>query len=176
MSESTAISSNPAIRFYLENEDETLRLARCFAEAFKQSGLGFARIHLSGDLGAGKTTFSRGFIQSFGHQGNVKSPTYTLIEPYHLPEITIHHLDLYRLGEPEELEYLGIDDICQDQGICLIEWPERGAGLLPEPTLSLELKHLEHGRALLARAHNAQVEGWLEQTQSHFEADPQIKD
>ena len=106
MSESTAIYSYPAIRFQLESEDQTLRLARCFAQSFKESGLGFARIYLSGDLGAGKTTFSRGFIQSFGHQGNVKSPTYTLIEPYHLPEITIHHLDLYRLGEPEELESL----------------------------------------------------------------------
>jgi len=168
------------VKFHLENEDQTLSLARCFAEAFKESGLSFARIHLSGDLGAGKTTFSRGFIQSFGYRGNVKSPTYTLIEPYHLADITIHHLDLYRLGDAEELEYLGIDDICQNEGICLIEWPERGAGVLPEPTLSLELKHPDRdqnrGREMVARSHNAQVEGWLQQVRSHFEGDPQIKD
>jgi len=164
---------NQPVKFHLENEDQTLSLARCFASAFKGSGLGFARIHLEGDLGAGKTTFSRGFIQGFGHEGNVKSPTYTLIEPYHLPEVTIHHLDLYRLGDVEELEYLGIDDICQNEGICLIEWPERGAGVLAEPTLTLELKHLDRGREMIARSHNAQVEGWLEQVRSHFEHDPQ---
>lgn len=170
------MTSDFSVSFQLESEDQTLRLARCFAISFKESGLDFARIFLSGDLGAGKTTFSRGFIQSFGHPGNVKSPTYTLIETYQLPDITIHHLDLYRLEDPEELEYLGIDDICQDQGVCLIEWPERGAGVLPEATLSLELTHLKHGREMIARSHNSQVEAWLLQTQSHFEGDPQIKD
>ena len=170
------MTKNSDIRFQLENEDQTLSLARCFAEAFKQTGLSFARVFLSGDLGAGKTTFSRGFIQSFGHPGNVKSPTYTLIETYQLPGITIHHLDLYRLGDPEELEYLGIDDICQDEGICLIEWPERGAGVLPEASLTLELRHLDSGREMIARSHNSEVEGWLRQTQSHFDLDPQIKD
>lgn len=167
------------VKFQLENEDRTLSVARCFAESFQDSDLDFARVYLSGDLGAGKTTFSRGFIQGLGHSGNVKSPTYTLIEPYHLPDITIHHLDLYRLGDAEELDYLGIDDICQGQGICLIEWPERGAGVLPEPTLSLELKHLgqnSQGREMVARAHSAQAQGWLKRARSHFEADPQIKD
>ena len=171
------------VTFQLENEDRTLRVARCFAESFQASGLSFARIHLSGNLGAGKTTFARGFIQSFGHSGNVKSPTYTLIEPYYLPDITIHHLDLYRLGDAQELDYLGIDDVvCQGQGICLIEWPERGAGGLPAPTLSLELKHLgqasqaDNGREMVARAHSAQAQGWLKRSRSHFEGDPQIKD
>ncbi|MGD8785569.1 MAG: tRNA (adenosine(37)-N6)-threonylcarbamoyltransferase complex ATPase subunit type 1 TsaE [Thioalkalispiraceae bacterium] len=162
--------------FYLEDEAQTLRLAACFARAFQELKLSFARIHLCGDLGAGKTTFSRGFIQGFGHRGNVKSPTYTLIEPYHLADITIHHLDLYRLADPEELEYLGIDEICQDQGICLIEWPERAEGLLMEPTLTLELRHLEQGREMVARPHQPEVRAWLERARSHFEADPQIKD
>jgi tRNA threonylcarbamoyladenosine biosynthesis protein TsaE len=164
------------VSFQLKNEEQTLKLARCFAAAFKEKNLGFAHIYLSGDLGAGKTTFSRGFIQSFGHQGNVKSPTYTLIEPYQLPEITIHHLDLYRLGDPEELEFLGIDEICQDEGICLIEWPERGLGVLPEPSLSLELIHLAQGREMVAIAHTPAAQAWLNLTRSHFDSDPQIKD
>lgn len=170
------MTSDYVINFQLESEDQTLRLACCFAVAFKETGLGYARIYLSGDLGAGKTTFSRGFIQSFGHPGNVKSPTYTLIETYQLQDVTIHHLDLYRLSDPEELEYLGIDDICQDEGICLIEWPERGAGVLPEPGLSLELRHLDHGREMIARSHNSTAQRWLLLTQSHFEQAPQIKD
>lgn len=168
------------VNFQLKNEEQTLKLARCFADAFKEKNLGFAHIYLSGDLGAGKTTFSRGFIQSFGHRGNVKSPTYTLIEPYQLPEITMHHLDLYRLGDPEELEFLGIDEICQDEGICLIEWPERGRGVLPEPSLSLELKHpgsnQAQGREMVATAHTPAAQAWLNLTRSHFESDPQIKD
>jgi len=170
------MTSDIEFHFYLANEAQTIKLARYFAMAFKETGQRFARIHLSGDLGAGKTTFSRGFIQSFGHTGNVKSPTYTLIEPYHLPEITIHHLDLYRLGDPEELEYLGIDDICQDEGICLIEWPERAGGMLAEPTLILELKHLQDGREMIAHSHYPQAIAWIERAQSHFESDPQIKD
>jgi tRNA threonylcarbamoyladenosine biosynthesis protein TsaE len=170
------MNADTEIRFYLADEAQTLRLAQCFAEAFKATNQQFARIHLSGDLGAGKTTFCRGFIQAFGHRGNVKSPTYTLIEPYSLPGINIHHLDLYRLADPEELEYLGLDEICQDQGVCLIEWPERAAGMLAEPTLTLSLSHLEHGREMAARSHHPRTAAWLEEAQSHFEADPQIKD
>ena len=165
----------PSICFTLKNEAQTLSLARCFAESFKRGKHGGVRIHLSGDLGTGKTTFSRGLIQGLGYQGKVKSPTYTLIEPYPLADMTIHHLDLYRLGDPEELEYLGIDDICQGEGICLIEWPQRGEGLLAAPDLDLELTHLDQGRKLVARPHTAQAEAWLDSVQSHFESDPQIK-
>lgn len=170
------MTTNAEFHFKLKNEAQTLRLAHCFAKAFNETGQRFARMHLSGELGAGKTTFCRGFIQAFGHHGKVKSPTYTLIEPYQLADITINHLDLYRLTDPEELEYLGIEDICQDQGICLIEWPERAEGILTEPTLSLELTHREQGREMIARSHNSQAKAWLELARSHFEEDPQIKD
>lgn len=170
------MTTNSEVHFYLANEAETLRLAAIFARTFRESDLGSVLIYLSGDLGAGKTTFSRGFIQSCGHKGNVKSPTYTLIETYELPGITIHHLDLYRLSDPEELEYLGIDEICHNRGVCLVEWPERGRSVLPEASLSLELQHREQGRKLIVRSHQPGINDWITQVQSHFDSDPQIKD
>lgn len=105
-------------------------------------------VFFHGELGAGKTTLIRGILHGLGHRGAVKSPTYTLVESYPFAELTVHHFDLYRLKSAEELEFLGIRDYLGGHNLCLIEWAERGAGMLPTQDLDIQIERQETGRLL----------------------------
>ena len=99
-----------------------------------------AVVFLSGELGAGKTTLARGLLHAAGHDGVVKSPTYTLLEPYNMQDVEVYHFDLYRVNDPVELEFVGIDEIVDGPGVKLFEWPERAADWLPAPDVQVRLE------------------------------------
>ena len=109
---------------------------------------------LQGELGAGKTTWVRGFLRGLDYTGKVKSPTYTLVESYRLQDRFIHHLDLYRVNDPDELEAIGLRDYMDGGSICLVEWPERGAGRLSEPDLLIRIAIAGRGRDVSIQPHS----------------------
>lgn len=128
----------------LANEEETLALAKKFSQVLQTPLV----VYLQGELGAGKTAFCRGVIQALGHSGAVKSPTYTLVEPYQLKGWRIHHFDLYRLADPEELEYMGIRDYFSEDTLNFIEWPDKGYGWLPGADIEIRIEYAGTGRKL----------------------------
>ena len=134
----------------LHDEADTLALGRRLAQVCPAAAV----IYLRGPLGAGKTTLVRGLLKGIGHQGPVKSPTYTLIEPYECGGRRFFHLDLYRIAAPTELEYLGLRELQEGEAVLLVEWPERGSGVLPPADLTLNIEYQPPGRYVHLQPHN----------------------
>jgi len=141
------------------DEAALVAAAERLAPAVRDGGV----IHLSGELGAGKTTFARALLRALGVGERVKSPTYSLIESYRVDALDVHHLDLYRIADPGELEWLGLDELHGATTLMLVEWPERGAGALAPADLMLALDHAPSDRRRLeARAFGARGAGLLQ--------------
>jgi tRNA threonylcarbamoyladenosine biosynthesis protein TsaE len=147
------------------DEDAQVALGRRIAEACGADAV----LYLRGELGAGKTTLTRGLMRGFGYDGPVKSPTYTLIEPYELPGRRVSHLDLYRVGDPGELEYLGLRELTAQPGVILVEWPERGDGWLPPPDLEIFIDYCDAGRAVTIDAASPRGAAMLEALRTNLQ-------
>jgi tRNA threonylcarbamoyladenosine biosynthesis protein TsaE len=141
----------------LPDETATTALAQRFAAAVD----GGLVIYLHGDLGAGKTSFARALLTALGVGERVKSPTYSLVESYRAGSLVAWHLDLYRIADPGELEWLGLDALGDPTALVLVEWPERGTGALPAPDLVLHLEHAGTGRRAQAEARSTRGEAVL---------------
>ncbi len=136
-------------QFFLADEGQQIALAKKVAQHLSSS---FVML-LKGDLGVGKTTFARSFIQASGFDGVVKSPTYTLVEPYPISNNRqCYHFDLYRLADPEELEFIGARDYFNNNDVCLVEWPEKAEGFLPPADCICAFSHYNQGRKLIISA------------------------
>ena len=145
------------LRQDLPDENATTDFAARMAAAVDDGAV----IYLHGDLGAGKTSFARAFLRALGVGERVKSPTYSLIESYRLDTRTAWHLDLYRIADPGELEWLGLDALADPAALVLVEWPERGSGALPRPDLLIELAYAGAGRIVQVAAHSTRGERLL---------------
>lgn len=144
------------LELYAADEAAMLSLGARIAQVTGGRGV----IYLHGDLGAGKTTLSRGIIRGLGHIGAVKSPTFTLVEPYEIDAVRVFHFDLYRLVDPEELEYLGVRDYFEGDALCLVEWPERGAGVLPKADMDITITAQTPGRSLHLQVQGERGDTW----------------
>jgi tRNA threonylcarbamoyladenosine biosynthesis protein TsaE len=151
---------------HLADERAVTDLAATLAPQLRSGGT----IHLHGDLGAGKTTFARALIGALGVRGRIKSPTYSLIESYRTGTLAIHHLDLYRIADAGELEWLGLGELQDEPSLILIEWPERGGDALPRPDLVVELAHAASGRDFAVRPTSARGQSWLAATSALYSA------
>jgi tRNA threonylcarbamoyladenosine biosynthesis protein TsaE len=149
---------NRELTRYLADEAATLAFGGQLARLLSAGCV----IYLHGELGAGKTTLVRGLLQGLGYEGRVKSPTYTLVESYEFDPVPVFHFDLYRLADPEELEYLGMRDYFSGSSVLLIEWPERGGEVLPAADIDINLAYEQRGRRLVCRANTSTGMAFLE--------------
>jgi tRNA threonylcarbamoyladenosine biosynthesis protein TsaE len=145
----------------LADEDATRTLGARFAEALDDGLV----VYLRGELGAGKTSFARALLTALGVGERIKSPTYSLVEGYQAKGRPAWHLDLYRIADPGELEWLGLDALSDPAAIVLVEWPERGQGALPAPDLELNLGYSGLGRQAWLRPRTARGERLLQRLQ-----------
>jgi len=143
---------------FVPDENAMLALGKRLADSIINSAHNGCVIYLIGELGAGKTTLTRGLLQGLGHKGAVKSPTFTLVEPYELGELNAFHFDLYRLSDPEELEYLGIRDYFAPGHVTIVEWPDKGAGVLPPSDVTVIISYRDKGREVSLAAHTVRGE------------------
>lgn len=137
-------------RVVLADEAAVIEAGRAIARSAEAG----TSIFLSGELGAGKTTFTRGIARALGHDGAVKSPTYTLVEPYRNLRLPFYHFDLYRLGDPEEIEFMGIRDYFTADALLVLEWPEKAEAFLPQPDLHVMINVLGESREFVLQAHS----------------------
>ncbi|TBR39017.1 MULTISPECIES: tRNA (adenosine(37)-N6)-threonylcarbamoyltransferase complex ATPase subunit type 1 TsaE [Dyella] len=149
--------------WHLPDESATTAFAQSVARAVD----GGVVVYLHGDLGAGKTSFARALLQSLGVGERVKSPTYSLMESYPLPGRTAWHLDLYRIADPGELEWLGLEALAEPSALVLVEWPERGMGALPPADIRVDLSYEGRGRQALMTALSPRGEGLVKRLDSN---------
>jgi tRNA threonylcarbamoyladenosine biosynthesis protein TsaE len=146
-----------------KTEEEMIEIGSFLSEALN----GHGAIHISGDLGAGKTTLCRGILRAMGHEGAVKSPTFTLVEPYQITwrgkAVDVFHFDLYRLSDPGELDYVGVDEYFRPDSLCLIEWPEKASGCLPTHDLHIWIDVSGEKRIICVTANTVHGEKVCEQ-------------
>ena len=142
---------NPHLKrtLQLASEEETLALGRALAPLLEPG----MTVHLRGDLGAGKTTLVRGVLRGLGYEGRVKSPTFTLLEPYNFSRLYLYHFDFYRFLDPQELEETGFREYFNPQSVCLIEWPEKASQVLPAPDIEINFNIKADGRSVHVSAH-----------------------
>ncbi|QEY25071.1 tRNA (adenosine(37)-N6)-threonylcarbamoyltransferase complex ATPase subunit type 1 TsaE [Neisseria animalis] len=155
------MTDNAAVSRFLPDEEATLALGAEWAQSLAAPLV----VYLQGDLGAGKTTFTRGLLRGLRHEGAVKSPTYAIVESYPFDGFTLHHFDLYRFSMPEEWEDAGLDDLFGADCVCLIEWPQQGGEFTPAADITVSLEHAGEGRRFTAAAHTDKgrksLEAWL---------------
>jgi tRNA threonylcarbamoyladenosine biosynthesis protein TsaE len=165
------MTSETADAMLLADADATRAAGAALAVALKARGTESPplRIALHGELGAGKTTLVGGLLAALGHRGPVRSPTYTLLEPYQLAGLELHHCDLYRLASPEAVAELGLRDLLVPGAVLLVEWPERAGALLEPWDLALALDYAGEGRRLRASAGSAAGRALAGALQSHLD-------